>query len=146
MMIPRCPNYPLQLTLHQILNHLTKFQSLKPLIHILYEEMETLLWNVMAKFVKSKYLTNKKDGEKCAVSANELLLVQTAEKNVVKNLKNIDIGTKAKGLFLPSALDIDENEKKFRSDCLQAYQKTTEYLKSMLPFNSFIQNSAFIKC
>ena len=117
---------------------------MKPLIHILHEEMETLLWNVMAKFVKSKYLTNKKDGEKCAVSANELLLVQTADKNVVKNLKNIDIGTKAKGLFLPSALDIDENEKKFRSDCLQAYQKTTEYLKSMLPFNSFIQNSAFI--
>ena len=33
---------------------LTKFQSMKPLIHILYEEMETLLWNVMAKFVKSK--------------------------------------------------------------------------------------------
>ena len=65
----------------------------------------------MAKFVKSKYLTNKKDGEKCAVSANELLLVQTADKNVVKNLKNIDIETKAKGLFSPSALDIDENEK-----------------------------------
>ena len=71
---------------------LTKFQSLKPLIHILYEEMETLLWNVMTKFVKSTYLTNKKDGEKCAVSANELLLVQTADKNV-KNPNNIDIGT-----------------------------------------------------
>ena len=78
---------------------LTRFQSLKPLIHILHEEMETLLWNVMAKFVKSKYLTNKKDGEKWAVSANELLLVQTTDKNVVKNLKNIDVGTKAKGLF-----------------------------------------------
>ena len=98
----------------------------------------------MAKFVKSKYLTNKKDGEKCAVSANELLLVQTADKNVIKNLKNIDIGTKTKGLFLSSALDIDKNEKTFRSDCLQTYQKTTEYLKSMLPFNSFVQNSAFI--
>ena len=45
---------------------------------------------------------------------------------------------------MPSALDIDENEKKFRSDCLQAYRKTTEYLKSMLPFNSFIQNSSFV--
>ena len=77
------------------------------MIHILYEEMETLLWNVMAKFVKPKYLTNKKDGEKCAVSANELLLVQTADKNVIKKLKNIDIGTKAKGLFLPSAIDIE---------------------------------------
>ena len=49
---------------------LTKFQCLKPLIHILYEEMETLVWTVIEKFVKSKYLTNKKDGEKCAVSAN----------------------------------------------------------------------------
>ena len=29
------------------------------------------------------------------------------------------------------------------SDCLQAY-RITEYLKSMLPFNSFTQNSAFI--
>ena len=46
---------------------LTKFQSMKPLIHIVYEEMETLLWNVMAKFAKPKYLTNKKDGEKCVV-------------------------------------------------------------------------------
>ena len=71
-------------------------------------------------------------------------MVQTAAKNLVKNLKNIDIGTKTKEIFLPSALDIDENEKKLRSDCLQAYRKTTEYLKSMLPFNPFIHNSAFI--
>ena len=69
---------------------------MKPLIHILYEEMETLLWNVMTKFVKSKYLTNKKNGQKRAVAANELLLGQTADTDVVKNLKKIDIGTKAK--------------------------------------------------
>ena len=75
---------------------LTKFQFMKPLIHILYEEMETLLWNVMTKFMKSKYLTNKKNGQKRAVAANELLLGQTADTDVVKNLKNIDIGTKAK--------------------------------------------------
>ena len=68
---------------------------MKPLIRILYEEIETLLWNVMAKFVKSKYLTKKKNGEKRAVAANKLLLGQTADTNVVKNLKNIDIGTKA---------------------------------------------------
>lgn len=48
---------------------------MKPLIHILYGEMETLLWNIAAKFVKSKYLNEKKDGEKCAVSATELLLM-----------------------------------------------------------------------
>ena len=74
---------------------------MKPLIHILHEEMETLLWNVMAKFVKSKYLTNKKDGEKCAVSANELLLVQTTDKNVVKNLKTLILERKQKDSFCP---------------------------------------------
>ena len=75
---------------------------MKPLIYILYVEMETFPWNVMAKFVKLKYLANKKDGEKCAVSTNELLLLQTSDTNVAKNLKNMDIGTKAKGLFLSS--------------------------------------------
>ena len=78
---------------------LTRFQSMKPLIHILYREMETLLWNVMAKFVKSKYLTETKDGEKCVMSATELLLVHTADKNVVKGLKHTDIGKKSKGRF-----------------------------------------------
>ena len=81
------------------------------MIHILYGEMETLLWNVMAKFVSSNYLTEKKGGEKCAVSATELLSVQTADKNVIKGLKHIDIGEKANGLFLPSALDMDESKK-----------------------------------
>ena len=123
---------------------LTKFQSMKPLIHILHEEMGTLLWNVLAKFVKSKHLTENKDGEKCALSANQLLLVKTSDKNVVKGLRHIDIGTKASGLFLPSALEIGEDEKKFRSDCLQACQITANYLKSMLPINSFIKNSAYI--
>ena len=53
----------------------TRFQSMKPLIHIFYWEMETLLWNVMAKFVKSKYLTGEGGlGEMC-MSVTELLLM-----------------------------------------------------------------------
>ena len=72
---------------------------MKPLIHILYGKMETVLWNVIAKFVKSEYLTETKDGEKCVRSATELLLVHTADKNVVKCLKHTDIGKKSKGLF-----------------------------------------------
>ena len=78
------------------------------------------------------------------LSANQLLLVKTSDKNVVRGLRHIDIGTKASGLFLPSPLEIGEDEKKFRSDCLQAYQITANYLKSMLPINSFIKNSAYI--
>ena len=61
-----------------------------------------------------------------------------------RTLKTLILGRKQNNCFLASALDIDENEKKFRSDCLQAYRKTTEYLKNMIPFNVFMQNSAFI--
>ena len=45
---------------------------MKPLIHILYGKVETLLWFVIAKFVKLKYFTEKKNEEKCALSAAEL--------------------------------------------------------------------------
>ena len=45
---------------------------------------------------------------------------------------------------MPSALDMDESEKKWRIDCLQAYQKMAEYLKKMLSLNSLIENSTFI--
>ena len=51
---------------------------------------------------------------------------------------------KAERLFLPSALDMDESEKKCRIDCLQAYQKMAEYSKKMLSLNSLIKNSTFI--
>ena len=122
---------------------LTKFQSMKPLIHTLYEEMGTLLWNIMAKFVRSKYLTEMKDGEKHALSVNQLLLVNTCDKDVVKGLRHVDVGTKASGL-LSSSLGIGEVEKNFRSDCLQAYRNAADYLKRMLPINSFIENGAII--
>ena len=53
---------------------LTKFQSMKPLIHILYEEMEELLWRTMSKFVKSKQLSNQtEDGATRKTPTIELL-------------------------------------------------------------------------
>lgn len=39
---------------------------------------------------------------------------------------------------------MDKNEKNFISDCLQACQKMTECLKSMLPLTYFMKNSTFI--
>ena len=81
----------------------------------------------MAMFFKLKYLTEKKDEEKCAVPATELMLVLIAYKNVVKGLKDIDVGMKARDSFLPSALHMNENEKKLRIDSLQTYQKTTVF-------------------
>ena len=123
---------------------LTKFQSMKPLIYTLYEEILTLLWNIMARFVRSKHLTEMKDGEKHALPVNQPLLVNTCDKDVVKGLHHVDVGTKASGLSLSSSLGIGEVEKKFRSDCLQAYGNVADYLKKMLPINSLIENAAFI--
>ena len=39
---------------------LRKFQSMKPLVHILYDEMERLLWNILSNFIKSKHLSKEK--------------------------------------------------------------------------------------
>ena len=53
---------------------LTKFQSMKPLIQILYEEMKELLWRTMSKFVKSKHLSNQtEDGTTRKTPAIEFL-------------------------------------------------------------------------
>ena len=35
---------------------LKKFQTMCPLVYILYIEMENLLWNTMNKFIRSKYI------------------------------------------------------------------------------------------
>ena len=73
-----------------------------------------------------------------------LRFMATGDTHTHRGLRHIDIGTKISGPFLPSPLEIGKDEKKFRSDCLQAYQITANYLKSMLPINSFIKNSAYI--
>ena len=104
---------------------LTKIHSMKLLIHILYKKIEKLLWNIMSR-----------QGEKCAVSLNKLLLLDLSDKKLVKTLKMIDIETKAKSLLVPSGFQIDENKKKFREDWLACYQKTVEQrerLPKLLP-------------
>ena len=68
------------------------------------------MWNIMAKFVKSKHLTEKKDGEKHALSVNQLLLVNTYDKDVVCH---VDVGTKASEPFLPSILGIGKLRRTF---------------------------------
>ena len=88
---------------------LTKFQSMKPRIHILYEEMEMekLLWSTMSKFVKTKHLrSQKEDGSTKQAPANELLELDVFNKKMTKPLKIVDIGSKAKSLFLPSPLKL----------------------------------------
>ena len=90
---------------------LTKFQPMKPLIHIFYEETDELLWRTMSKFVKSKHLSNQtKDGTTRKTTAFELLELDVYNKKKMKLMKMIDIGTKAKSLFLPCPFELDGKE------------------------------------
>ena len=120
--------------------------STKPLIHFLYKEMEKLLWNTMSKFVKSKHLSNKTDDDTIRKApATELLELDVYNKKKIKPIKMIDIGTKAKSLFIPSPLDLDKKEEAFRKDCLNCMCLTAEGLQKKLPFNSFFRNCSFIQ-
>ena len=81
---------------------LTKFQSMKPLIHSLYEEIEKLLWNTMSKFLKSKHLSNQtNDGTIRKTPVTELLELDMYNKKKMKPIKMIHIGTKAKSYTIP---------------------------------------------
>ena len=87
--------------------------------------MENLLWNTMSKFIRLKYSYNLQNGNKTKVSTTELLLIDVSDKKYFKSLKSLDIGTKAKSIFGASdVLDMCEEEKEFRQNCLSSYIKT----------------------
>ena len=86
-----------------------KFQSMKPFIRTLYEEMEELLWRTMSKLSsQSIYQIKQKMTLQGKPQQPELLVLDVYNKKK-KPIKMIDIGTKAKSLFLPSPLELDEN-------------------------------------
>ena len=59
---------------------LKKFQTVCPLLHILYTEMQNLLWTSMGKFIRSKNLYNLQNGNKTKVFAAEILLIDVNDK------------------------------------------------------------------
>ena len=125
---------------------LTKFQSKKPHIHILYDEMEKLLWQTMSKFIKTKQLSSQKeDGSTKQTSATELIWLDVYNKKLIKPIKMVDIGTKAKSLFPPSTFDLSETEESFRKDCLNCMQVTSKHLQKKLPLNSFFLNCGYLQ-
>ena len=112
-----------------LLPFLLLIQSVKLLIHFLYQEIEKSLWNTRSKFVKSKHLSNQtSDGTIRKIPATELLDLDVYNKKKMKPIKMIDIGTKAKILFIPSPLELDEKEEVFRKDCFNCMCLTAEDL------------------
>jgi len=69
----------------------------------------------MSKFVKTKHLrSQKEDGSTKQTPAIVLLELDVFNKKMTKPLKIVDIGSKAKSLFLPSPLKLTEKEEVFR--------------------------------
>ena len=110
------------------------FQSMKSRIHIVYPEMSTLLTSLKSKFTKSKLL---RDDSNNAKSVSNLLTLNVKDTKNCKPLKLIDIGTKAKCSF-QEFLNITSTEKKFRHNCLEAYQSFVSHLRLKLPWQSSI--------
>ena len=107
--------------------------------------MENLLWNTMSKFIRSKYSYNLQNGNKTKVSTTELLLIDVNDKKYFKSLKSLDIGTKAKSIFAASdVLDMCEEEKEFRQNCLSSYINTVAHMITKLTFNTFLKICSYI--
>ena len=104
---------------------LLPLQSDRPMIHLLYPEMRSLLQNVLMKFIiRLKYLTEES-------TALQLHTVQVNKKH--KALNKIDVGTKVKCLFaepdlLPSK---KQKKKKNQRNCPKFYVSFVSYLQSL---------------
>ena len=101
--------------------------------------MQSLLQNLMMKFISLKYLTK----DSTAVGLHTFK--GTARKN--KALNKIKVGTKVKCLFaepnlLPSEKQKKKKKKKNQRNCLRFYVSSVSYLQSQLPFdNSFLKHA-----
>ena len=100
--------------------------------------MQSLLQNLMMKFIRLKYLTK----DSTAVGLHTFK--GTARKN--KALNKIKVGTKVKCLFAePNLLPSEKQKKKKKKNkrnCLRFYVSSVSYLQSQLPFdNSFLKHA-----
>ena len=116
---------------------LLPFQSEKPMVHLMYPQMVTLLRNLMVKFIKGKHIE-----EKCVAGVLHTLDVNDKKKH--RSLSHIEVGTKVKTMFTDPELP-SETQNTFRSDCLKFYTTSVSYLQLQLPFdNCFLKNVQYI--
>ena len=72
-------------------------------------------------------------------------MIHVNDKKYFNSLKSLDIGTKAKSLFAASdVLDMCEEEKEYRQNCLSSYINTVTNMMTKLPLNTFLKNCSYI--
>ena len=116
---------------------LLPFQSSKPMIHVLYTEMERLLGSLLNKFIKSKYIKEP--------PVLGLHTLGVTKEKYHKPLTMIDVGTKVKCMLAKSGLLTSETQQKLREDCLSFYVNSVSYLQKELPFdNTFLKHAQYL--
>ena len=78
---------------------LLMFQREKPMIHLLYGGMSSLLVNVLKNFVSKKVLHDSLEGEKKMRPVTELFKLDLEKQSNLKALDLIELRTKAKTLL-----------------------------------------------
>ena len=112
---------------------LLEFLFDQPMIHKLYDDMLTLLKNLMRKFIKknSPFKANEdlKTGE-------DLLEIDLSRAANHKSLSCAETGTKATLHFNECVLLTYDEVFKFRRECLKFYSAAAEYLIKNVPVDS----------
>ena len=117
---------------------LLPFQSNRPMIHLLYPEMQSLLQNLMLKFIRPKYM-----GVESPALGLHTMLVNNEKRH--KALNKIDVGTKVKCLFGEPDFLPSEKQQKLGEDYLKFYVNSVCYLQNQLPFeNAFLKHAQYL--
>lgn len=107
----------------QLEPYLTKFQTNKPLLPFMYQDIYNLLRNLMVRFVKSDIMSG-------VTNASKLMAVDLSKKENLKTIQSIDIGFAAScACKNVSGLDI----LKFREDCCSYLQHLCTKLMAKCP-------------
>lgn len=109
---------------HDFEAFLIPFQSNEPMIHLLHPALCNLLHGLQSKFIKSFKLKD---------DLSENIYIDVNNSNNVKNIKSIEIGTKALSLFGNNLIMSSEKEIKFGKNCLSFFVTTCMYLQKNLP-------------
>ena len=107
---------------------LISFQSSELLIHIINEDMRTLLLNLLTKCIKKNYLFEKR-----MPFYHETLIIDLGKLQQQKLIRLVDIG-KVKS-FLSNNIVISEIEDSFQKQCVKFSIIISQYLISELTFD-----------
>lgn len=108
---------------------LTEHQTSDPMIHLMYENLIKLMYNVARKFIKESHVSKESDFSSLDFTKHQ------------KHPNKIDIGTRATSLLCKS--DVSENDKRdVQLQCLKFYVKVSEYLQAHLPVENEIIKAA----